>query len=212
MNISVIDRDGESDDFDDLVDYFMIPINISAGSSVTSNFTGWYDHVQLEFTIEVRCIADENCECLPGFTGALCDINIDECTGITCNGRGRCVDEDNGYHCECLPGFTGALCDINIDECTGITCNGRGRCVDEDNGYHCECFPGFTGALCEVNIDECVGVTCNNRGKCVDGAQNFSCNCDPGSTGAPCETGQGNVQYMAAMAIYSYLGFDSLTC
>ena len=42
-------------DFDDLSDYFMIPINISAGSSMTRNFTGRYNYVQLKLTIEVIC-------------------------------------------------------------------------------------------------------------------------------------------------------------
>ena len=56
LNISVVDRDVEPGEFADLIDYFSIPLNISASSSVTNNFTGRYNYIQLELTIEVRCI------------------------------------------------------------------------------------------------------------------------------------------------------------
>ena len=146
--MSVVDRD--PDDIDDLIDHFSIPINISAGSSLTSNFTGIYNYTQLELTIEVTCTAqnntDESCGCLPGFTGPLCEENTDECIGVTCSNRGQCVDEVNGFHCECSPGFTGQLCEI---DCIGITCN-RGRCVDGVINSSCVCDPGYTGAMCDT--------------------------------------------------------------
>lgn len=114
LNISVVDRDPDSDDFDDLIDHFAIPINISAGSSVTRNFTGRYKYVQLELSIEVRCTTnntDESCVCLPGFTGVLCENNIDDCIGVTCNNRGRCVDRVQNFSCNCEPGYTGTVCE-----------------------------------------------------------------------------------------------------
>ena len=156
LNVSVADRDLEQGEFDDLIDHFTIPINIPAGSSMANNFTGRYNYVQLEFTIEVRCIGvaentDENCVCLPGFTGLLCEDNIDDCIGVTCSDRGRCVDEDSGYRCECFPGFIGQLCEVNIDDCIGVTCsNNRGKCVDGVQNFSCNCDPGYTGAICET--------------------------------------------------------------
>ena len=97
LNVSVVDRDLEQGDFDDLVDHFSIPISISAGASLTSNFTGRYNYAQLELTIEVKCIGvpehtDENCVCLPGFTGLLCELIIDNCTGIMCKNGGSCMN------------------------------------------------------------------------------------------------------------------------
>jgi hypothetical protein len=155
LNMSVIDRD--FGDIPDLIDYFPIPINISAGSSesLTSNFTGRYNYIQLELTIDVACTAqnnmDESCVCLPGFTGQLCEENVvDECMGVTCSDRGQCVDEVNGFHCECSPGFTGQLCEIDIDNCIGITCNNKGRCVDGAINSSCVCDPGYTGAMCDT--------------------------------------------------------------
>ena len=155
LSISVVDRDPEPDDFEDLIDHFTIPINISAGSSVTRNFTGRYNYVQLELTIEVTCVVatnytdSESCVCLPGFTGRLCENDIDECIGVTCNNRGECVDEINGYRCECSPGFTGQLCENDIDDCVGVTCSGRGDCIDGIQNFSCNCDPGYTGAVCE---------------------------------------------------------------
>ena len=111
----ITDRDQA--DPDDLIDYFSTPINISAGSSLPmiSNFIGIYNYTQLELTIEVRCTAqnnrDENCVCLPGFSGPLCELknssSSGDCTGVICNNGGKCVDGS----CECDPAYTGAMCE-----------------------------------------------------------------------------------------------------
>ena len=112
LNISVLDRDPGSEEFDDLIDYITIPIDISAGSSTTSNFTGIYNYTQLELTIEVRCTAqnntDENCTCLSGFSGPLCEDKVNNCIGIICKNGGRCVDGS----CNCDPAYTGDICEL----------------------------------------------------------------------------------------------------
>ena len=120
----ITDRD--PDDLDDLIDYFSIPINISAGSSLIRNFIGIYNHTQLELTIEVKCTAqynrDENCICFPGFTGPLCELKdssssgAHDCTGVICNNGGTCVD---GY-CECGPAYTGAMCESGKKHMYGV--------------------------------------------------------------------------------------------
>ena len=56
--MSVNDRDLVLNDSDDLIDHFVIPVNISAGSSITRNYTGRYNYVQLELTIEVMCVGN----------------------------------------------------------------------------------------------------------------------------------------------------------
>ena len=58
-----------------------------------------------------------SCECLPGYTGSDCGINIDECIPLPCKNSGTCLDLTNGYKCHCHPGFTGPKCEININDC-----------------------------------------------------------------------------------------------
>ena len=45
--------------------------------------------------------------CGPGWTGADCTVNIDECVNHTCQNGASCQDEVNNYTCRCLPKFTG---------------------------------------------------------------------------------------------------------
>ena len=51
-----------------------------------------------------------HCICDPGFTGELCQTNVDDCVGVDCSGNGRCVDGVNNFTCECARGFSGPLC------------------------------------------------------------------------------------------------------
>lgn len=44
---------------------------------------------------------------MTGFTGAHCQINVDDCTNITCYNDAECVDLVNGYLCDCKSGYEG---------------------------------------------------------------------------------------------------------
>ena len=50
--------------------------------------------------------------CLPGFTGEMCEINVNDCASHPCE-HGRCIDQINGFTCECFQGFDGILCDVS---------------------------------------------------------------------------------------------------
>ncbi len=132
--------------------------------------------------------------CAPGFTGASCDVNIDECTDAveTCNGRGDCVDGINNFTCSCHLGFTGRNCEISMDKCAGITCtSGNGECVNSIGGYSCRCLPGYTGTHCETSttLNPCLGIACSGNGKCENGQTGIiRCACDADYTGPLCET------------------------
>ena len=39
-----------------------------------------------------------------GFTGAVCDTNIDDCTNTSCLNGGQCVDGINSSSCNCTTG------------------------------------------------------------------------------------------------------------
>ena len=50
------------------------------------------------------------CDCLAGFTGRNCTINIDDCTPNPCVNNGTCLNLVNDYPCDCVEGFTGRNC------------------------------------------------------------------------------------------------------
>ncbi|MDC3988943.1 LamG-like jellyroll fold domain-containing protein [Polyangium jinanense] len=153
------------------------------------------------------------CGCPAGFTGANCEINIDDCTAAPCQNGGTCVDGVNSYTCTCAAGFTGTHCEINIDECASAPCQNGGTCVDGVNSYTCTCAAGFTGTNCEINIDECASAPCQNGGTCADGVNGYTCTCATGFTGANCET---NIDDCAGSPCLNggtcVDGVDSYTC
>ncbi|XP_033636703.1 sushi, von Willebrand factor type A, EGF and pentraxin domain-containing protein 1-like [Asterias rubens] len=51
------------------------------------------------------------CQCLDGFTGQHCEININECETAPCLNGGSCVDGIGTFTCVCLPIFGGRLCE-----------------------------------------------------------------------------------------------------
>lgn len=79
-----------------------------------------------------------------GFTGILCDENIDNCDPDPCH-HGQCQDGIDSYTCICNPGYMGAICSDQIDECYSSPCLNDGRCIDLVNGYQCNCQPGTSG-------------------------------------------------------------------
>ena len=62
------------------------------------------------------------CECDPGYEGAYCQVNINECYSLPCENHAVCIDLINRYACECAPGYAGPTCHENIDECKSEPC------------------------------------------------------------------------------------------
>lgn len=132
-----------------------------------------------------------SCICAPGFTGSLCDVNIDECLSNPCN-LGTCLDDVNGYTCLC-PADSRPFdpsCNL-LPPCTSNPCQNNGTCQEESDSYaySCDCPLGFEGLNCEANTDDCrVGnVTCANGGTCIDLIADFRCQCPAGFEGRFCE-------------------------
>ncbi len=54
------------------------------------------------------------CTCASGYSGDLCDVEIDECLSQPCFHQGTCEDELDGYQCVCLPGYMGVHCETEL--------------------------------------------------------------------------------------------------
>ena len=134
-------------------------------------------------------IIETSCECLPGYTGLMCESEIDECLSDPCENNGICIDLIGRFRCLCPPGFTGDQCQTDEDLCATSLCQNGARCTETAGGTSTVCFcrNGFTGDLCQTNINECLDTECLNGGTCVDGIAAYSCNCTDGFMGERCE-------------------------
>ena len=148
------------------MDSFSIDVDqIQIGPETTpTEYSGEFGfaNITLSFRVEClianyfpACITDGcenfgNCTCLAGYTGPDCDLNIDDCVGVSCLENSKCVDEIGSYRCECLQGYSGEGCTLRgDDDCIGVDCSGNGRCVDGVESYVCVCEPGYCGDQCE---------------------------------------------------------------
>ena len=93
-----------------------------------------------------------SCQCVPGYSGTLCDVNVDECSPDPCQNGGSCTDGINSYTCSCVAGYTGTNCETNIDECSPDPCQNGGNCTDLINDYNCTCNPVYSGRNCSGKL------------------------------------------------------------
>lgn len=151
------------------------------------------------------------CLCLPGFSGARCQTEVDDCLNVTCPANSRCLDTGvDSHQCVCLTGFAGTAATgcINIDECEPNPCRNNGTCTDLVNGFECTCTgTGFGGNDCSEEVDECQPSPCLNGATCVDGVGNYSCLCLAGYEGRDCETDVDECQLASTLC-----GIHSSTC
>ncbi|XP_078574850.1 uncharacterized protein LOC144861039 [Branchiostoma floridae x Branchiostoma japonicum] len=114
------------------------------------------------------------CSCLAGYTGDICNMDVDECASTPCQNGGTCINGVNSYHCHCTVGYGGEICQTDLDLCAQIACPFNWQCQDEGNHYIC--LAGNTrmvepyacssascpdGMYCrEEDIDLCALVTC----------------------------------------------------
>ncbi|KAK7929454.1 hypothetical protein WMY93_005849 [Mugilogobius chulae] len=98
-----------------------------------------------------------SCTCHPGWTGTLCDQQVNNpCEGHKCV-HGSCVPINSySYSCRCQPGYAGVLCDEQDQEannpCSLSRCK-HGKCRVSGLGKaYCECNSGFTGEACDKEV------------------------------------------------------------
>lgn len=76
----------------------LIPLNDpppSCYSTAASRSTRW--HQPVVFSLQ----------CMPGYTGQNCEIEINECQSHPCQNGGTCIDLVGHYICSCPPGTLG---------------------------------------------------------------------------------------------------------
>merc|ERR1719211_833986 len=86
------------------------------------------------------------CFCPAGFSGARCEINVDECASAPCYNGGTCVDLPQGYRCDREDGFGGKQCQVEDSDCDISPCPDRAMCRNEPGigNYSCLCKSGYT--------------------------------------------------------------------
>ncbi|XP_016036029.2 protein crumbs isoform X1 [Drosophila simulans] len=132
------------------------------------------------------------CKCSLGYTGRLCEQDINECESNPCQNGGQCKDLVGRYECDCQgTGFEGIRCENDIDECNveGDYCGGLGRCFNKPGSFQCICQKPYCGAYCNFT-DPCNATDlCSNGGRCVEscGAKpDYYCECPEGFAGKNC--------------------------
>lgn len=65
-----------------------------------------------------NCTAPNHCDCLDGYTGQQCAIDIDECANSIHNCEHQCKNEAGSYTCSCKDGYK--LSEINNKTCSLI--------------------------------------------------------------------------------------------
>ena len=164
------------------------------------------------------------CLCPPGYYGATCAIDIDDCSPNPCLNGGACADAVRGFTCTCASGFVGAQCERDRDDCVGAPCANGGTCIDRVDAFDCVCALGYAGATCTVNADDCDPNPCFNKGTCADAVDGFTCACASGFAGvqcerniddcvvAPCANGGTCIDRVEGFACLCASGFSGATC
>ncbi|XP_010898913.4 protocadherin Fat 4 isoform X1 [Esox lucius] len=144
------------------------------------------------------------CSCRPGYAGALCETDINECLPSPCHNGGTCQNLVGGFSCTCPEGFTGMACERDVNECLSNPCKNGALCQNYPGGFNCLCKSGFAGKTCDAIINHCECSPCFNGGSCQNRVDGYQCQCPFGVFGKHCELNSYGFEEL------SYMEFPSL--
>ncbi|KAK5864404.1 hypothetical protein PBY51_015650 [Eleginops maclovinus] len=144
------------------------------------------------------------CSCRPGYAGALCETDINECQPSPCHNGGTCHNLVGGFSCTCPEGFTGMACERDVNECLSNPCKNGALCQNFPGGFNCLCKSGFAGKTCDSIINHCECNPCFNGGSCQNRVDGYYCHCPFGVFGKHCELNSYGFEEL------SYMEFPSL--
>ncbi|XP_076844234.1 protocadherin Fat 4 isoform X2 [Brachyhypopomus gauderio] len=144
------------------------------------------------------------CNCRPGYTGTLCETDINECLPSPCHNGGTCHNLVGGFSCSCPEGYTGMACERDVNECLSSPCKNGALCQNFPGGFNCLCKSGFAGKTCDSIINYCECNPCFNGGSCQSRAEGYYCHCPFGVFGKHCELNSYGFEEL------SYMEFPSL--
>ena len=87
--------------------------------------TGALDACAMEFAGVYECTCDQ------GWTGAVCDEDVNECLSFPCENGGACENNPGSYTCDCPAGWTGMNCLEPAAECEEAGVCGVGKVCED---------------------------------------------------------------------------------
>ncbi|KAL9963373.1 hypothetical protein ACROYT_G026883 [Oculina patagonica] len=136
------------------------------------------------------------CDCLKGFKGRNCEVEVDPCEKSPCHNGATCQldsSSSHGYVCTCPEWYKGKHCGHKILPCNRKPCHNHATCINDPNdpaNFNCLCAPWLTGRLCEIKMTKCDENPCNDRGYCLSkksDPSSYKCYCDDWFEGTNCE-------------------------
>ncbi|KRY59976.1 Neurogenic locus notch -like protein 3 [Trichinella britovi] len=92
-------------------------------------------------------------KCSLGFTGDLCEQDIDECINLKIRREsGKCINHKGGYTSICNPGYIGEYCELT-DYCASNPCPENSTCKNSLNSYSCVCSEKYVGNQCLLDTE-----------------------------------------------------------
>ena len=82
------------------------------------------------------------------------ELPIKQCSEISCNGRGDCLNlAEGGFTCICHEEYTGAECNFSMYSCHLDPCHNNENCTVGISGtVSCLCYPGWSGQFCSDGL------------------------------------------------------------